>query len=37
MPGETTKAASEQLNLTGLGPDDPDANFYENYACGSPR
>ena len=24
-------------NLTGLGSDDPDANFYENYACGSPR
>ncbi|HXH84877.1 MAG TPA: ABC transporter substrate-binding protein [Candidatus Tectomicrobia bacterium] len=24
-------------NLTGLGPDDPDAMFYENYACGSPR
>jgi peptide/nickel transport system substrate-binding protein len=24
-------------NLTGLGADDPDANFYENYACGSPR
>ena len=24
-------------NLTGLGLDDPDANFYENYACGSPR
>ncbi|HEV8585328.1 MAG TPA: ABC transporter substrate-binding protein [Methylomirabilota bacterium] len=24
-------------NLTGVGPDDPDANFYENYACGSPR
>jgi peptide/nickel transport system substrate-binding protein len=24
-------------NLTGLGTDDPDANFYENYACGSPR
>jgi len=24
-------------NLTGLGVDDPDANFYENYACGSPR
>ena len=23
-------------NLTGLGIDDPDANFYENYACGSP-
>ena len=25
------------LNLTGVGPDDPDANFYENYACGSQR
>jgi peptide/nickel transport system substrate-binding protein len=24
-------------NLIGLGIDDPDANFYENYACGSPR
>jgi len=24
-------------NLTGLGVDDPDANFYENFACGSPR
>ena len=24
-------------NLTGLGVDDPDANFYENYACGSSR
>jgi peptide/nickel transport system substrate-binding protein len=24
-------------NLTGVGIDDPDANFYENYACGSPR
>ncbi|PYN58704.1 MAG: peptide ABC transporter substrate-binding protein [Candidatus Rokuibacteriota bacterium] len=24
-------------NLTGIGPDDPDANFYENYGCGSPR
>src|SRR5213595_2477124 len=24
-------------NLTGLGPDDPDANFYENYGCGTPR
>jgi peptide/nickel transport system substrate-binding protein len=24
-------------NLTGLGIDDPDANFYENYACASPR
>jgi peptide/nickel transport system substrate-binding protein len=24
-------------NLTGTGPDDPDASYYENYACGSPR
>jgi peptide/nickel transport system substrate-binding protein len=24
-------------NLTGIGPDDADANFYENYACSSPR
>ncbi|HME95372.1 MAG TPA: ABC transporter substrate-binding protein [Methylomirabilota bacterium] len=24
-------------NLTGLGVDEPDANFNENYACGSPR
>jgi peptide/nickel transport system substrate-binding protein len=24
-------------NLTGIGPDDADANFYENYSCGSPR
>ena len=24
-------------NLTGIGPDDPDANFFENFACGSPR
>ena len=25
------------LNLTGVGVDDPDAQFYENYACGSQR
>ena len=25
------------LNLTGGGLDDPDVNFYENYACGSER
>lgn len=25
------------LNLTGLGVDDPDAQFFENYACGSQR
>ena len=24
-------------NLTGIGLDDPDANYYENFACGSPR
>ena len=24
-------------NLTGVGVDEPDANYYENYACGSPR
>jgi peptide/nickel transport system substrate-binding protein len=24
-------------NLTGIGIDDPDANFFENYACRSPR
>ncbi len=25
------------LNLTGVGTDDPDAQFYENFACGSQR
>jgi peptide/nickel transport system substrate-binding protein len=25
------------VNVTGHGLDDPDATFYENYACGSPR
>ncbi len=25
------------VNLTGIGPDDPDANFYENFKCGSLR
>jgi peptide/nickel transport system substrate-binding protein len=25
------------LNLTGIGIDDPDANFFENYKCGSQR
>jgi peptide/nickel transport system substrate-binding protein len=24
-------------NQTGIGPDDPDANLYENFKCGSPR
>jgi peptide/nickel transport system substrate-binding protein len=25
------------VNLTGIGPDDPDANLYENFKCASPR
>ncbi|MBL8674910.1 MAG: hypothetical protein JNL07_08500 [Rhodospirillales bacterium] len=25
------------MNLTGLGLDDPDTNFYENFSCGSER
>jgi peptide/nickel transport system substrate-binding protein len=25
------------MNLTGVGVDDPDVNFYENYACKSER
>jgi len=25
------------LNLTGVGVDDPDVNFFENYSCGSQR
>jgi peptide/nickel transport system substrate-binding protein len=25
------------VNTTGIGPDDPDANLYENFKCGSPR
>jgi len=25
------------VNNTGMGPDDPDANLYENFKCGSPR
>jgi peptide/nickel transport system substrate-binding protein len=25
------------VNVTGIGVDDPDANFYENYKCGSVR
>ncbi|MEM9681816.1 MAG: ABC transporter substrate-binding protein, partial [Pseudomonadota bacterium] len=29
------KDYSVGLNLTGIGVDDPDAMFYENYACGS--
>ena len=33
----TRKDYSVGLNLTGSAVDDPDQNFYENYACGSAR
>jgi peptide/nickel transport system substrate-binding protein len=36
-PMVTRREFTMGTNLTGLGVDDPDANFYENYACGSPR
>ena len=36
-PMVTRKDYQMGANVTGLGVDDPDANFYENYACGSPR
>ncbi len=36
-PKMTRRDFQMALNLTGIGPDDPDANFYENYKCGSPR
>ena len=36
-PLATRREFELAANLTGLGVDDPDANFYENYACGSPR
>jgi peptide/nickel transport system substrate-binding protein len=36
-PLATRREFQIAANLTGLGVDDPDANFYENYACGSPR
>lgn len=36
-PMATRKEYQFGPNLTGIGPDDPDANFFENYACGSPR
>jgi peptide/nickel transport system substrate-binding protein len=31
------KDYSVGLNLTGVGTDDPDVNFYENYTCNSER
>ena len=36
-PLATRRAFQMAANLTGLGVDDPDANFYENFSCGSPR
>ena len=36
-PMVTRKDYQMGANVTGLGVDDPDANFYENYACDSPR
>ncbi len=36
-PLATRKEYQAAPNLTGIGADDPDANFFENYACGSPR
>jgi peptide/nickel transport system substrate-binding protein len=33
----TRKDYAVALNATGSGVDDPDQQFYENYACGSPR
>ncbi len=36
-PLATRKEYQLGANLTGIGADDPDANFYENFACGSPR
>jgi peptide/nickel transport system substrate-binding protein len=36
-PLATRKEYQAAPNLTGIGADDPDANLYENFACGSPR
>jgi peptide/nickel transport system substrate-binding protein len=36
-PMVTRREYQMGANVTGLGVDDPDANFYENYACDSPR
>ena len=37
FPKVMRKDYSLGLNLTAAGVDDPDQQFYENYACGSPR
>jgi peptide/nickel transport system substrate-binding protein len=36
-PLATRKEFQAAPNLTGVGVDDPDANYFENWACGSPR
>jgi peptide/nickel transport system substrate-binding protein len=36
-PKVTRRDYQMATNLTGIGPDDPDANFFENFKCGSPR
>ena len=36
-PKLTRRDYEMAVNLTGIGPDDPDANLYENFKCGSPR
>jgi peptide/nickel transport system substrate-binding protein len=36
-PKMTRREFEMALNLTGIGPDDPDANLYENFKCGSAR
>ena len=36
-PKVTRKDYTVALNVTGSGVDDPDQQFYENYACGSAR
>ncbi len=36
-PKMTRRDFQVALNLTGIGIDDPDANFSENFKCGSPR
>ena len=36
-PLATRKEYQAGPNLTGIGVDDPDANFFENFACASPR
>lgn len=36
-PKITRKDYTLAANLTGIGVDDPDANYFENFKCGSPR